>query len=254
MPLPNLNEVAFPRVTTDRVRLLATPQDGFGVGVKEIQVFNTGIDVEPITAPQVFASASPASGFAPLTVQFTGFAEDPQGDELTIEWDFGDGATSNELSPEHTYTEPGSYTATLTATDGDGETGTASVDIEAALFDGNVAVFATATCSVTSPWETCQGINTGVDPTTSNPGVGVGWGTWPNGGTQWMQLDWDEPDHNRPDRGVLVPGLPGRQQQWREAPGHVDPAVLGRRRPGLGRREQPERVRHRAQPVQRDDA
>ena len=192
-PLPNLNEVAFPRVTTDRVRLLATPQDGFGVGVKEIQVFNTGIDVEPITAPQVFASASPTSGFAPLTVQFTGFAEDPQGDELTIEWDFGDGATSNELSPEHTYTEPGSYTATLTATDSDGETGTASVDIEAALFDGNVAVFATATCSVTSPWENCQGINTGVDPTTSNPGVGVGWGTWPNGGTQWMQLDWDEP-------------------------------------------------------------
>jgi hypothetical protein len=50
-----------------------------------------------------------------------------------------------------------------------------------------------ATCSVTSPWENCQGINSGVDPTTSNPGIGVGWGTWPSGGTQWMQLDWDEP-------------------------------------------------------------
>jgi hypothetical protein len=32
-----------------------------------------------------------------------------------------------------------------------------------------------------------------LDPTTSNPGAGVGWGTWPNGGTQWMQLSWDEP-------------------------------------------------------------
>ena len=192
-PLPNFNEVAFPRVTTDRVRLMVTPQGDYGVGLKEIQIFNTGIDVEPLTAPQVLASATPLSGFAPLTVQFTAVAEHPEGDDMTLEWDFGDGNSSDELSPEHTYTEPGSYTATFTATDSDGETGTASVDIEAVEFDGNLAQLATATCSVTSPWENCQGINTGVDPTTSNPGIGVGWGTWPNGGTQWMQLTWDEP-------------------------------------------------------------
>ncbi|HEX6196453.1 MAG TPA: PKD domain-containing protein [Jiangellaceae bacterium] len=192
-PLPNLNEVAFPRVTTDRVRLLVIPQDDYGVGVKEIQVFNTGIDVEPLTAPQVFALASPTSGIEPLTVQFTGFAEDPQGGDVTIEWDFGDGSTSSELSPEHTYAEPGSYTATLTATDEDGETGSASVAIEVEEFDGNWAPFATATCSYTSPWENCQGINSGIDPTSSSPGIGVGWGTWPEGGEQWMQLDWTEP-------------------------------------------------------------
>jgi hypothetical protein len=80
----------------------------------------------------------------------------------------------------------------LTATDSDGETSAASVDIEVIEFDGNHAPFATASCSYTSPWENCEGINSGVDPTTSNPGSGVGWGTWPNGGTQWMQLDWDE--------------------------------------------------------------
>jgi PKD repeat protein len=192
-PLPNLNEVAFPRVTTDRVRLLVTPQEGYGVGLKEIQVFNTGIDVEPITAPVVDAFASPTSGIAPLSVQFTGIADDPQGGDLALQWDFGDGSTSDELSPEHTYVEPGSYTATLTATDSDGETGSASVDIEVTEFDGNWAPFATATCSYTSPWENCQGINSGIDPTSSNPGIGVGWGTWPNGGTQWMQLDWAEP-------------------------------------------------------------
>jgi PKD repeat protein len=192
-PLPNFNEVAFPRVTAERVRLIATPQDGYGVGVKEIQVFNTGIDVEPITAPVVYAFGSPTSGIEPLTVQFTGIADDPQGGDVAVHWDFGDGTTSGELSPEHTYTTPGSYTATLTATDGDGETGSASVGIVVTEFDGNWAVFATATCSYTSPWETCQGINTGIDPTTSSPGAGVGWGTWPNGGTQWMQLDWTEP-------------------------------------------------------------
>ncbi|MFW6090322.1 MAG: PKD domain-containing protein [Actinomycetota bacterium] len=192
-PLPNFNEVAFPQVTTDRVRLLATPQDGYGVGVKEIQVFDTGIDVEPVTAPVVYAFGSPTSGIEPLTVQFTGIADDPQGGDVAVEWDFGDGSTSTELSPEHTYEEPGSYTATLTATEEDGETGSASVDIEVTEFDGNWAPFATATCSFTSAWENCEGINSGIDPTTSNPGIGVGWGTWPNGGEQWMQLDWDEP-------------------------------------------------------------
>lgn len=192
-PLPNLNEVRFPRVTAERVRLLVTPQNEFGVGVKEIQVFNTGVDVEPLTEPQVLVTASPTSGLEPLTVQFTGIAEDPQGGEVTVEWDFGDGQTSDELSPEHIYELAGSYTATLTATDSDGEIGSASVDIEVIEFDGNHAPFGTATCSVTSPWENCPGINSGVDPTTSNPGIGVGWGTWPNGGTQWMQLDWDEP-------------------------------------------------------------
>jgi PKD repeat protein len=213
-PMPNYNEVAFPRLTTDRVRVVVTPQDGYGVGLKEIQVFNTGIDVEPLTNPQVFAFGSPTSGIEPLTVQFTGFAEDPQGGDVTVEWDFGDGQSSGELSPEHTYTEPGSYTATLTATDSDGETGTASVDIEVIEFDGNYAQFATATCSYTSPWENCQGINSGVDPTTSSPGAGVGWGTWPNGGEQWMQLNWDEPiTTNRTEifwyddgGGVQVPG------------------------------------------------
>jgi PKD repeat protein len=192
-PMPNFNEIAFTRVTTDRVRLVVTPQAGYGVGVKEIQVFNTGIDVDPITAPVVSASASPTTGIEPLTVQFTGIAEDPQGGALTIAWEFGDGTTSDELSPEHIYETPGLYTATLTATDSDGETGSASVGIEVTEFDGNWAVFATATCSYTSPWENCEGINSGIDPSSSSPGIGVGWGTWPNGGTQWMQLDWAEP-------------------------------------------------------------
>jgi PKD repeat protein len=192
-PMPNLNEIAFPRITTDRVRLIVTPRDGYGVGVKEIQVFNTGVDVEPLTGPQVLAFASPTSGLEPLVVQFTGIADHPDGDQMTVEWDFGDGQGSDELSPEHTYETAGTYTATLTATDSDSETGTASVTIEVSEFDGNYAPFATASCSFTSAWENCAGINSGVDPSSSNPGTGVGWGTWPNGGTQWIQLTWAEP-------------------------------------------------------------
>ncbi len=36
-------------------------------------------------------------------------------------WDFGDGNTSEEISPSHTYEEAGSYTVTLTATSVDGQ-------------------------------------------------------------------------------------------------------------------------------------
>jgi PKD repeat protein len=164
-----------------------------GIGVKEVQIFSTGADIEVPTAPQVRALASPTSGLQPLTVHFTGIAEEPQGGQVTVEWDFGDGQTSDELSPEHTYTEPGSYTATLIATDGDGETGSASVEIEVEEFDGNLATLGTITCTNTSPWENCEGVISGVDPPSSNPGTGVGWGTWPNGGEQSMTLEWDEP-------------------------------------------------------------
>ena len=42
---------------------------------------------------------------------------DPDGEELTYNWDFGDGFTSNEANPKHTYEEAGDYTAKLTVTD-----------------------------------------------------------------------------------------------------------------------------------------
>lgn len=54
--------------------------------------------------------------FAPVT--FTTHASDPGGDALTFAWDFGDGRTSNEQSPVHVYATSGTYTASVTASDG----------------------------------------------------------------------------------------------------------------------------------------
>lgn len=62
-------------------------------------------------------TAVPASGPAPLTVQFTNLSF---GEILTTTWQFGDGQTSNSLNPVHTYTQPGSYTVTLTVAGPDG--------------------------------------------------------------------------------------------------------------------------------------
>lgn len=47
---------------------------------------------------------------------------------LTYAWDFGDGNTSSDAQPSHTYATAGNYTATLTVTDSTGAIATASGD------------------------------------------------------------------------------------------------------------------------------
>jgi len=53
------------------------------------------------------------TGAPPLAVTFTNTSSDKY---TAWKWEFGDGATSTEKSPTHTYTQFGIYTATLTAT------------------------------------------------------------------------------------------------------------------------------------------
>ena len=54
-------------------------------------------------------------------VFFEGAASDPDGDPVTVAWDFGDGRSSTELTPgDVVYQEPGVFTVTLTATDSHG--------------------------------------------------------------------------------------------------------------------------------------
>jgi PKD repeat protein len=80
--------------------------------------------------PSVLVSATPQNGTAPVAVQFSGTATDPDGDTpLTYAWDFGDGATAGTANATHTYTAPGTFTATLTVTDSRGASGYASVAV-----------------------------------------------------------------------------------------------------------------------------
>ncbi len=55
------------------------------------------------------------------TVDFTGSATDPDGDEITYHWDFGDSLSSTSLSPgPHTYDQSGTYTVTFSVSDARG--------------------------------------------------------------------------------------------------------------------------------------
>jgi PKD repeat protein len=66
-------------------------------------------------SPVVDFTASPTQGVAPLDVTFTSAVTTmPPGDPtLVYEWDFGDGGTSSQNDPLHTYATPGAYTVTL---------------------------------------------------------------------------------------------------------------------------------------------
>jgi PKD repeat protein len=62
--------------------------------------------------PSADFSGDPVQGYAPLTVTFSDKSTNVP---LYWSWNFGDGQSSNEKNPVHTYQSPGMYTVLLTA-------------------------------------------------------------------------------------------------------------------------------------------
>ena len=68
-------------------------------------------------------TAEPTSGVAPLKVQFTDRSAIVKESTITgWSWSFGDGGTSAEQNPEHTYTAAGNFSVSLRVTSGEGKT------------------------------------------------------------------------------------------------------------------------------------
>jgi len=80
------------------------------------------VDEYPLNAQFV---ADPIQGNAPLVVNTTNQSTDESGSV----WNFGDGTTSIQDSPSHTYSEPGTYTLTLSVINAQGCTDTVSIEI-----------------------------------------------------------------------------------------------------------------------------
>jgi PKD repeat protein len=71
--------------------------------------------------PEVKVSANPLNGSAPLKVQFN------TPSNMTLKWDFGDGASSVEKNPSHVYSEIGRFAPELTVIDSNGQSAVNSV-------------------------------------------------------------------------------------------------------------------------------
>ncbi|MHC4233895.1 MAG: PKD domain-containing protein [Planctomycetota bacterium] len=103
-----------------------------GTGERVAESYNGVSSAAPLIHVDYFvgSSTAPTAGFTwaatDLTVDFTDTSNDPNGTVVGWSWDFGDGATSTQQNPSHTYAAAGDYTVTLTVTDNDGETGTAT--------------------------------------------------------------------------------------------------------------------------------
>jgi PKD repeat protein len=70
------------------------------------------ITAEDKSAPKAAFTANIVTGKAPLTVSFM---DKSLGSPTSWTWYFGDGQTSTDRNPKHTYTKPGTYTVSLRA-------------------------------------------------------------------------------------------------------------------------------------------
>ncbi|MEX0274400.1 MAG: Ig-like domain-containing protein, partial [Flavobacteriaceae bacterium] len=116
-------------------------------GVELIQQWVNSLVPEANHPPMAVLSASVTYGPAPLVVNFDGTqSSDEDGDTLTYLWDFGNGTTATQNTVSHTFDQPGSYTVTLTVSDGQ-ESNQASTQISVNDSDpgNNIVNFTDAT-------------------------------------------------------------------------------------------------------------
>ena len=124
--------VAGPIADTLRVSLVG---NGFAWNFNLVS-YNNPADLPALPGPK------PSAAFEFTRDNYTVTFTNKSINATSYLWDFGDGGTSTVANPVHTYPGDGSYTVTLTAMDGMGQTSTKTADITI-----SAAVFSTATLS-----------------------------------------------------------------------------------------------------------
>ena len=99
----------YSKAGTYTVKLTVTNAAGSNTATKFDYITVKSVSQKPVAA----FSATPISGTIPLTVQFT---DSSKGSPDSWRWTFGDGQTSTQQNPTHTYNKVGKYTITLAAT------------------------------------------------------------------------------------------------------------------------------------------
>jgi len=162
----------YPNGGTFDVTLTVTDEHGVtGSKTKTVEV--EGPPNEPPTIDEL--TADPENPAVDQDVEFAVTVTDPDqpaGTAFGYEWDFGDETTSTLAAPTHSFDEDGTYTVTVTVTDAQGATDTATIDI-----------------TVGNDPPTLTGV-------TANPATGVGTGD----AVTFTAAGYDDPDDDAVDR------------------------------------------------------
>ncbi|HIH29388.1 MAG TPA: PKD domain-containing protein [Thermoplasmata archaeon] len=124
------------------------------------------------------------------TVAFNGSQSiDPDGTIIFYRWNFGDGSSQIlDISPEHTYADPGVYTVTLTVVDDDGRSSMANTTatIQGVIFINNPPV---ATCIAPSTANVGQEVSFDASLSNDTDGTIVGY-RWDFNSDGTYDTDW----------------------------------------------------------------
>lgn len=110
-------------------------------------------------------TSSTQNGEVPLSVDFT---DNSSGDVTTWSWDFGDGGSSTSQNPSHTYSNAGTYSVSLTASNAcgtDTETKTNYITVTEPSCDAPVAAFSSNIQSGDAPLNVSFTDNSSNSPT-----------------------------------------------------------------------------------------
>jgi hypothetical protein len=205
-PRANLNRSQFPEVTASKIRVTATHASGAKTGIKEVQVFGTGIEAPPSTNLAPHVDAWRDAGFvAPGQARLVGTVKDDglPGDALSSTWSVvsapeGGTAVFDDATQATTvarFTTEGEYTLRLTASDGELETvKDLVVTGDVATGGTNVALSATPTAEFTAGWNDVNAVNNGTVLHSGGAQTEV-WATWSGNrpATRWLEYAWTNP-------------------------------------------------------------
>jgi PKD repeat protein len=152
------------------VKLTVTDKDG-------AQGSDTAtVQVTAVNQPPKAVISGPTKGIIGEVLTFSGnSSSDSDGNIVTYLWNFGDGVTGNGANLSHTYGADGTYQVTLTVTDNEGQTHSATYPVQIDLPVVKLPPLAVVTAPVTAT--VSQTITFDGSASTDNDGsiVSYGW-------------------------------------------------------------------------------
>ena len=147
------------------------------------------IVVDPAPVADLVADTTQGCS-VPFTVNFTDLST---GGPVAWDWDFGDGNTSNQQNPSHTYANPGTYTVTLTVTGPNGCTNTV-------VFNNYIVIEEPVADFIGNPLQGCVPLPVGfTDQSTSPSDPIVSW--------QWDFGDGNNSNAQNPNHTYTATGV-----------------------------------------------